>query len=347
MGDQKQWAAGRIVNDALKHVISKCKAEAKLLDLCREGDNYIEEHCKQIYTKKVDGEPIQRGIAYPTCISVNDCIRNDCPLEDDTRTLKDGDIVRIELGAHIDGYIATAAHTIVVGNGPITGRAADALQAAWTAYEAASRLIQVGVSNTELSNIINKAVSEFECNFVTSTVSNELRQHVIDGVKCVLPRPGPDEKQPPCTFQPEESYAINIFVSSGEGKKPKEGEDRPTVYKREVSVTALPKSSAGRTLIEEVNTKFPCLPFAARSVGEPKTRRMALTEAVRTRTLMAIPTLYQKQSDEVVAHFGFTIQLLAKKAKRCAGLDELMYKVESPHSVKDEELVKLLAKPIS
>jgi methionine aminopeptidase len=29
--------------------------------------------------------------------------------------LKDGQVVKIDLGVHVDGYVATAAHTMVIG----------------------------------------------------------------------------------------------------------------------------------------------------------------------------------------------------------------------------------------
>lgn len=52
-----------------------------------------------------------------------------------------------DLGAHIDGFIALAAHSLVLQSGeaaPVTGRQADVLQAANTALEAALRLIRPG-----------------------------------------------------------------------------------------------------------------------------------------------------------------------------------------------------------
>ena len=56
------------------------------------------------------------GIAFPTCISVNNVICHYSPLisEPDT-VLADGDMVKFDLGAHIDGFIAVVAHTFVVG----------------------------------------------------------------------------------------------------------------------------------------------------------------------------------------------------------------------------------------
>lgn len=40
------------------------------------------------------------------------------------QTLEEGDMVKIDMGAHIDGYIAVVAHTVVVGGGVVTGEPA-------------------------------------------------------------------------------------------------------------------------------------------------------------------------------------------------------------------------------
>lgn len=52
------------------------------------------------------------------------------------------------MGVHIDGYIATAAHTTVVSSNTqeaVTGRAADVVAATHFAYEAALRMLRPGV----------------------------------------------------------------------------------------------------------------------------------------------------------------------------------------------------------
>lgn len=53
-----------------------------------------------------------------------------------------------ELGVHVDGYIATAAHTTVVSSNtqePITGKAADVIAATHFAYETALRMLRPGI----------------------------------------------------------------------------------------------------------------------------------------------------------------------------------------------------------
>lgn len=49
-----------------------------------------------------------------------------------------------DMGCHIDGFIAVVAHTHVLQQGPVTGRAADVIAAANTAAEVALRLVRPG-----------------------------------------------------------------------------------------------------------------------------------------------------------------------------------------------------------
>ena len=57
--------------------------------------------------------------------------------------LKDGDVVKLDLGVHVDGYIAVVAHTVILSEAK-KSRAADALLAAHYCAEAALRLVKPG-----------------------------------------------------------------------------------------------------------------------------------------------------------------------------------------------------------
>jgi methionine aminopeptidase len=48
------------------------------------------------------------------------------------------------MGCHIDGFIAVVAHTHVLQEGPVTGRAADVIAATNAAAEVALRLVRPG-----------------------------------------------------------------------------------------------------------------------------------------------------------------------------------------------------------
>ena len=74
------------------------------------------------------------------------------------------DVVKIHVGAHIDGFASVSAETIVVGaseENPVTGPRADAIKAAWTAAEIAQRLIKVGEKNWTVTDAISKVATTF------------------------------------------------------------------------------------------------------------------------------------------------------------------------------------------
>lgn len=63
--------------------------------------------------------------------------------------MKDGDVVKIDLGVHFDGYVALAAHTVVcqAQNSVVAGRKADIILAAYKQAQAAFRLLKPGNTN--------------------------------------------------------------------------------------------------------------------------------------------------------------------------------------------------------
>ena len=132
-----------------------CKAGASVRDTCINADKRIEEETGKAFKKDKN---LQKGIAFPCCISVNNTICHFSPLNSEPDVvLADGDVVKIDMGAHIDGFIAVVAHTVIVSDGKskITGRKADAVLAAHLCAEAALRLVkpgnEVSIDNTIFS----------------------------------------------------------------------------------------------------------------------------------------------------------------------------------------------------
>lgn len=108
---------------------------------------------------------------------MNNAVAHFSPLASDpssSQTLAAGDVVKLHLGAHIDGYAAVSAETLVVGASaadPVTGRRADALLAAWTAAEAAMRLVKVGGRNWAVTDAVGKIAAAFDCKPVEGACS--------------------------------------------------------------------------------------------------------------------------------------------------------------------------------
>ena len=72
----------------------------------------------------------------------------------------------MHLGAHIDGFAAISAETLVVGasaSDPVTGRKADVIKAAWHAAELAMRTVKVGNKNWAVTEVVGKTVATWDC----------------------------------------------------------------------------------------------------------------------------------------------------------------------------------------
>jgi len=129
----KYKTAADIANKVLEQIVKDCVADKKIVDLCISGDKLINDLVAGVYkTGKME-----KGVAFPTSISVDNCLGHFSPLADDTLTLKDGDLVKIDLGVHIDGYISVVAHSHIVSitAQPLTGKKADVICAAHYAAE--------------------------------------------------------------------------------------------------------------------------------------------------------------------------------------------------------------------
>jgi len=91
-----------------------------------------------------------------------------------SQVLVKNDVVKIQLGAQIDGFAAISAETIVVGataEDPVTGRRADVIKAAWHAAEVAMRLVKVGNKNWAITEAVNRVASTWGCKPVEGDVN--------------------------------------------------------------------------------------------------------------------------------------------------------------------------------
>ena len=101
----KYKAAATITNAALEKVISLCIPGADIYAICQEGDKFMDEELKKVFTNK-KSKKLERGIAFPTCVSVNNILGHYSPMADESSLLVEGDLAKIDLGCHLDGFVA-------------------------------------------------------------------------------------------------------------------------------------------------------------------------------------------------------------------------------------------------
>lgn len=325
----KYKAAGEIADEVLKLVTEKCVPGADIAEICAFGDKTIEESCLKVFNSKKT-KKLRRGVAFPTCVSVNHIIGNYSPSADESSKLEEGDVTKIDLGAHIDGYIALAGHTIVVSADPtqkVTGKAASVIKAVHDAKEAALATIITGNKNTQVTDVINNVAKEYGTNIIKGVFSHKLKKHVIDGSDVIAATKG--QKHEEYEFHPGDVFGLEIFVSSGTGKA-KQSEIRTTVYKRVIENTYLLKSDKARKFIKEVNQKYPSLPFSTRSFEDQTAARIGVKQALDHQLIEPFQVVEEKKG-EVVAHWKASVAVLAKRTIFLSGnmpFDAAKYEAE-------------------
>lgn len=81
----KYQEAAKIVNLALQGLVQQCVPGAKVIDLCEFGHAVVKSQSAKLFTKKASGKTMDRGVAFPVCVSVNDVVCNDSPLLSEER----------------------------------------------------------------------------------------------------------------------------------------------------------------------------------------------------------------------------------------------------------------------
>lgn len=354
----KYQEASKIVNIALKGLIDLCVPGAKVIDLCNFGTTVIDTQAQRLYTKKVNGANIERGVAFPVCVSVNEIVCNHSPLSsEELPPLKAGDTVKIDLGCHIDGYISVAAHTVVVpesadGTPPkdIPADLGNVAVAAYNTMLVAAHALKAGAKNSDVTVAVERITNAYGVYPISFVRMHQMKRFIIDGVKEValkeyVPDAEPSQQQeqvndrvPPCEFEQAEVYAIDVALSTGDGKA-RPGELRTTVFKRNVEVNYRLKMKSSRNLLSDVDRKYPTLPFTTRNFSDERTAKMGVTECVTHGLLIPYPSLHEKPGTHV-AHFKCTVLLLPSGTVRISGLELPDYfKTEK---TPDEESIKVL-----
>ena len=233
----------------------------------------------------------------PCCISVNEVCGHLSPLADDSIKLQMEDLVKIECGAHIDGYPATCAHTVIIG-GKSKGKDADVVMAAYNSFVAATRMIKPGAINQDVTAKIQEICTDFEVEPLQGVLSHKTKKHLNDGNEAIINKETPEQRVEDWEFVPGDVIGLDVYVSSGDGMG-RQAEYRSTVFKRQLDVSYNLKSKHARAFYAIVNKKFPTLPFSIRGFEDTTGAKVGVKECLEHDLLMAYPVLTEKAGERV------------------------------------------------
>ncbi|KJP86162.1 DNA-binding protein, 42 kDa [Plasmodium fragile] len=342
---EKYTHSGSIANATLKKIIEKCVEGAKIGELCDFGEKILKEELDKVYTKKEKGNKVEKGISFPVTINVNEVCNNYSPApSENEETIKKGDIVKICLGCHIDGHISMVGHTIYIGNENevIEGPKAAVLKNAHTLSQLFLKSLKVGVNASDVTKNIQKACEELKCNVISNCVTYQIKKYILEGSKFILLKENPENKVEDFQIESDDIYIIDVMVTTGDGKI-KESDHKTTIYKREVQKNYHLKTNLGRSFINEVNKKFPVLPFHVKHVEDQRAALIGIPEALR-HDLIKPYTVYTEKKKEFVSQFKYTVMVKEEGIKQLTGIKcSQLNNCKTVNEIQDEALKAILA----
>ena len=170
----------------------------------------------------VENEILKNGaeIAFPCNVSINEYAAHyTSPAGDETR-FKAGDMVKLDLGAMIDGYIADTAITVLASGNMDEYYTQDQInlheeiiEASAAGLEAAIATVRAGVEISKIGAAVHEAISEYNLNPIFNLMGHSLEQNNLHAGISI---PNYDNNN---NFKLDEGQAVAIepFATNGEG----------------------------------------------------------------------------------------------------------------------------------
>ncbi|WP_049997442.1 type II methionyl aminopeptidase [Halococcus sediminicola] len=221
-------------------------------------------------TQELGGEP-----AFPVNISIDEEAAHATPSIDDESTFGE-EMVNLDIGVHVDGWLADTAVTVDLSDNP------DLAEAPEAALEAALELVEDGVSTGDIGARIEEVIDDYGYNPVVNLTGHGLarwEQHTPPNI------PNRAVSQS-VELEAGDVVAIEPFATDGSGKVGEGNETEIFALEHERSV----RNRDAREALDQITEQFRTLPFATRwlDVDRPE---MALRRLERQNVVHSYPVL--------------------------------------------------------
>jgi methionyl aminopeptidase len=262
--------AGKIAAEARDFGKELIKEDVTLLEVATRVEDFI----------------VKRGgrVAFPVNIAIDDIAAHFTPRHDDNKLIfQRGNVVKLDVGAHIDGYIGDTAVTVEVN----TNHWHDLIKASEEALEVAIDMIQPGVDLGKVGQAVEQTITRYGFKPINNLTGHSLEQFKLHAGLSV---PNVAEHNSG-EVEPGQVIAIEPFASNGAGQV--NGYKMSNIY-RFVRERPINDPNAN-LLLDKIKKYRNSLPFSERWCSRylPKPNK-ALFKLVRAQIIAIYPILKDK-----------------------------------------------------
>ncbi|MCP8307467.1 MAG: type II methionyl aminopeptidase [archaeon] len=281
---QEYFKAGKIASKICEEMAKKISAGDKVFDICNKVESMI---------KNLGGEP-----AFPCNIGINSITAHYTAEIDDENIIKNGDVVKIDLGVHVNGYIADTAFTI-----SFNPDYDSLIKATNDVLKEAISMVRGGVRVGDIGRAIENGASKRGFRTISNLSGHLLQQYKIHGGVSI---PNVWVANTP-SLKAYEVYAIEPFLTTLDGAGLVVDDKRRNIY------ALIGRKRTGDKnldfLVEQIWKRFRTLPFTTRwliDIFDKNEIKKILDKLVQMKILHSYPVLVEA-SKKVVAQFEHTL----------------------------------------
>jgi methionyl aminopeptidase len=257
--------AGRILRETREEMKRSVRENMPIIEVCEKAEGLI---------MKKGAKP-----AFPCNVSVNEVAAHFTSPPNDSRRIPERSIVKVDIGAHVDGYIADTAVTVC-----FDPEYENLVKAAETALEKAVESIRPGMSTSRLGTIIEGIIKSHGCRPISNLTGHQVGRYLLHTGTSL-----PNVTQ---IFSSKiklgEVYAIEPFVTLQNAAGKVEDSEETTIFRllRPRSV----RNPYAKRLLKYIEEYFRTLPFAERwlrNVVPEERYKEAFQELLSSKAVMA------------------------------------------------------------
>ena len=271
--------AGKIASEVRENAREKNHVGSTLFEICESVEAEIRSR---------NAEP-----AFPVNTSLNEIAAHYTAEPNDQTAVKEGDVLKIDIGVHIDGYIADTAVTVCYDP-----KYEMLVKAAEAALGEAVRMVRAGTKASDMGRAIENTITKLGYRPIQNLSGHSLQQYTIHAGKSI---PNIWTIGSSFALLPNEAYAIEPFATTNDGQGVvHEGKVRNIfgITSRKPS-----KDKDADDLLALIWGRYRTLPFAMRWLTdkyEEKELRRLMETLVKKKNVHAYPILVEGRGRTVV-----------------------------------------------
>jgi len=284
---RKLRESGRILRETREELKGFIRENMPIIKVCEKAEELI---------RSKGAKP-----AFPCNVSINEIAAHYTSPPGDKRTIPENSLVKVDIGAHVDGYVTDTAVTVCFNH-----ELRDMVETAEQALKKAIEIIQPNMSTSKIGAVIEQAIKSRGYRPVSNLTGHQVGRYLVHAGTSL-----PNVAHISLTkVRLGEAYAVEPFVTVQNAAGKVEESSEVTIF-RFVKQKPL-KNPYAKKLLTYIEENFRTLPFAERwlqGIVPQEHYQEAFRELLVSKAVMGYP-VFVEASGKPVAQAEHTVLLV-------------------------------------